>query len=236
MHLPLSKKMIALAASGFMLGTLPVSRPAQAQANGCGPEGFDFIIPDGPFTSACNGHDLCYEDASVAQEECDLRFQSDMYTICEQRGGNVDTCKEIADYYYRTVSNFGEVFITLDGRNVSGEIVSVSTRRIDDFWGDDEFEACLTFKNNGAINTEYDLQLFSADGTLIDTEPDASEVNLRVGESAQECVGTDGIFASISDLGSEYKVVLRVDAPQQSLLDNLVNDFVAVDWYEGNTP
>ena len=49
-------------------------------------------------------------------------------------------------------------------------------------------------------------------------------------------MGTDGTFPSISDLGSEYKAVLRVDAPQQSLLDNLVNDFVTVDWYGGNTP
>ena len=219
-----------------MLGSLLLSRPVHAEPNGCGPEGYGFLIPDGPFTSACDSHDLCYGNASIAQDECDRRFQSDMYSICEQRGGNVDGCKAVADYYYRTVSRFGEVFITLDGHNISGEIVSVNARRIDDFFGDDEFEACVTFRNNGTINTEYDLQLFSVDGELIDTEPDASEVNLRVGESAQECVGTNGIFASISDLGTKYKIVLRVDAPQQSLLNNLVNDFVSVDWREGETP
>ncbi|MBT9317925.1 hypothetical protein [Leptothoe spongobia] len=238
MHLPVSKKLLILAAGVFVVGFLPNSQPVQAQANGCGPAGFDFIVPDGPFTSACNSHDLCYDDASVDQGECDRRFQSDMHTICEQNysGGQVGPCKAIADYYYRTVTNFGEVFITLDNRNISGEIVSVNARRIDGWWGDDEFEACVTFKNNGDINTEYDLQLYSASGTLIDTEPDTYEVNLQVGESTQECVGTNWISPSISDLGSQYKIVLRVDAPQQSLLANLVNDFVSVDWHVSNTP
>ncbi|MEM9804219.1 MAG: hypothetical protein AAF959_02980 [Cyanobacteria bacterium P01_D01_bin.56] len=178
MHLPVSKELLILAVGVFVAGSVPASRPMQAQANGCGPAGFDFIIPDGPFTSACDSHDPCYKDVNVEQAECDRRFQTNMYTICEQRGGRVDACKAVADYYYRAVANFGEVFITLDGRNISGEIVSVNARRINDWWGDDEFEACVTFKNDGAISTEYDLQLYSTNGTLIDTEPDSYEINL----------------------------------------------------------
>ena len=76
-----------------------------------------------------------------------------------------------------------ETFINLEGQKIAGEIISVSARRIDDWIGDDEFEACVTFRNNGTINTEYDLQLFSEKGKLIDTEPDSYEINLKVGEN-----------------------------------------------------
>ncbi|MEM9214451.1 MAG: phospholipase A2 [Cyanobacteria bacterium P01_F01_bin.150] len=231
-------KLLSLAAGIFIFTSLQGPQPSHAQANGCGPEGFGFLIPDGPFSSACDSHDLCYEDASVSQAECDRQFKDDMYTICESgsSGLSVDACKTLADYYHGSVANLGEVFIVLDGRSISGEIVSVDAKRVDDWWGDDEFEACVTFKNNGDINTEYDLQLYSANGSLIDTEPDTYEINLVVGETARECVGTDGIYPSISDLGGQYKIVLRVDAPQQSLFDNLFNDFVPVDWLEDTTP
>ena len=238
MHFPLRYTHIPLAVGVFLFVTLQGPQPSQAQANGCGPEGFGFLIPDGPFSSACDNHDLCYEDTGVSQAVCDARFKDDMYAICDSgsSGLSVADCKELADYYYGTVSNFGEVFITLNNRDISGEIVSVNARRIDDWWGDDEFEACVTFRNNGDINTEYDLQLYSADGSLIDTEPDTYEINLAVGESAEECVGTDNIYPSISDLGSQYKIVLRVDAPQESLFDNAINDFIPVDWQEEPTP
>lgn len=238
MHFSARYKLLPLAVGVFMLVALHSPQPSQAQANGCGPEGFGFLIPDGPFSPACDNHDLCYGDTGVSQAECDQRFKNDMYAICESgsSGMSVADCKTLADYYYGAVSNFGEVFITLDNRNISGEIVSVNARRVDDWWGDDEFEACVTFRNNGDVNTEYDLQLYSANGTLIDTEPDTYEVNLAVGESTEECVGTDGIYPSISDLGSQYKVVLRVDAPQQSLFDNFINDFVPVAWRQEATP
>ncbi|NEO29814.1 MAG: hypothetical protein F6K36_05055 [Symploca sp. SIO3C6] len=234
----MKSKLLTLTIAICLLFSFWIAPPAIAQANGCGPQNFDFLIPDGPFTEACNRHDLCYSDVNIDQAGCDRRFQQDMYAICERdySGSNVSYCKAIADYYYRAVANFGEVFITLDGRKVSGEIVTVNARRIDDWLGDDEFEACVTFKNNGTVNTEYDLELYSQSGSLIDREPDTYEVNVQVGYSAQTCVGTDGIYPSISDLGNQYKIILRVDAPSESLLANLVNDFVAVDWYEGNTP
>lgn len=61
-------------------------------------------------------------------------------------------------------------------------------------------------------------------------------MTLEVGKSAQRYVGTNGIFPSISDLGKRYKILLRVDAPTDSLMANLINDFVVMDQYEGNTP
>ncbi|NEP03279.1 MAG: hypothetical protein F6K58_32505 [Symploca sp. SIO2E9] len=61
-------------------------------------------------------------------------------------------------------------------------------------------------------------------------------MNVQVGNSVQRCVGTDEIYPSISDLGNRYKIRLRVDAPSSSLMANLINDFVVVDLYEGNTP
>jgi hypothetical protein len=212
--------------------------PALAQSNGCGPEGFGGIVPDGPFSSACDRHDLCYGEVNVDQAQCDSQFKQDMYEICSDRysGLSKTFCKSLADYYYRAVSNFGEVFITLDGRKISGQILSVQAKRIDDWWGDDEFKACVTFQNDGDINTEYDLELYSSKDKLITRKPKLYEVNVDVGEKEKLCISTNGIYASISDLGSQYKIVLRVDAPQENLLDNLFNGFVSVDFYQGKTP
>lgn len=238
MHCPIKRQLLALALAVFLFCTFGFAQPVQAQANGCGPEGFSFLAPDGPFTEACNSHDLCYGDTGIDQVECDRIFKEDMYAICQKKysGSDVSSCKAVADYYYRAVTNFGEIFVTLEGRNISGKIVSVKAKRIDDWFGDDEFEACVTFKNDGDVNTEYDLELYAKDGSFIDREPDTYEVNVKVGESAKRCVGTDGIYPSISDLGKRYRIQLRVDAPQESLMANLINDFIVVDTYEGKTP
>ncbi len=86
----------------------------------------------------------------------------------------------------------------------------------------------MNFKNNGVVNTEHDLILYSENGDQIDTEPDTYEVNLKVGDNTHICVGTDGIWPSISDLGSTYSIVLRVD--------DYHTGFREVDHYTGNTP
>lgn len=211
---------------------------ASAQSNGCGPEGYGLLIPDGPFTSACNNHDNCYGQGNVSQASCDQSFKKEMYRICDSKYFNesLKKCKVSADYYFQIVSNFGEIFINLEGQKITGKIISVSALRINDWLGDDEFEACITFKNTGTINTEYDLQLLSETGKVIDTEPDGYEINLKVGETKKECLGTNGIYESISDLGKKYKIVLRIDVPQDKFLINLVNDFTMVDLHQDNTP
>ena len=134
----------------------------------------------------------------------------EMLEACDQdyAGLIADYCKNTAGVFHAAVAEYGE--ISKQG-TVEGTIVGVSARRIDDWWGDDEFEACATVENTGLVNTEFDLVLYSSRGKHIDTEPDTYEVNLAVGEQTKICVGTDNIYPSISDLGRTYTLVLRVD-------------------------
>ncbi|HRF98672.1 MAG TPA: hypothetical protein PLZ51_25865, partial [Aggregatilineales bacterium] len=50
----------------------------------------------------------------------------------------------------------------------SAEINHVQAHQIDDWLGDDEFEACVVFTNTGLAQGEFDVKLYSADGTFID--------------------------------------------------------------------
>ncbi|WP_353572040.1 hypothetical protein [Candidatus Albibeggiatoa sp. nov. BB20] len=207
-------------------------------ANGCGADGSGLLVPDGPFPfvsyfdafatyeSACNLHDVCYEDGNQSQRTCDDEFLGNLIASCQSYPSLLQGyCEQVAFLYHDAVSQFGETSKT---GIVSGEILQVNARRIDSFWGDDEFEACVTFRNNGVVNTEYDLILYSKNGDLIDNEPDFYEINVKVGDTATECVGTSGIYPSISDLGSTYSIVLRVDHPKYDLIE--------VDQKLGNTP
>jgi len=88
-------------------------RQAQAPiANGCGPYGWDYSVPDFVFEGACNNHDICWGTCGSSQNACDQRFLADMQNACRaaHNGGNVfskfalSRCLELADIYYRAVS------------------------------------------------------------------------------------------------------------------------------------
>ena len=55
-------------------------------SNGCGPEGSAFPLPQGfgsaSFTTACNGHDICYETCNSPKAGCDSTFGDQMVDTC----------------------------------------------------------------------------------------------------------------------------------------------------------
>jgi hypothetical protein len=91
----------------------------------------------------------------------------------------------------------------------NAQIISVNSRKIDDWLGDDEFEACVTFANTGNAEGEFDVKLYSADGTFIDEEPDGYWKDLAAGYQTEICVGTDGIYESLGDLNGAYTVTVN---------------------------
>jgi hypothetical protein len=56
---------------------------AAAQTDGC------TRAPDLTFTSACNSHDICYNNVSASQESCDKAFKVDMLKSCDTSYQNV---------------------------------------------------------------------------------------------------------------------------------------------------
>jgi len=89
------------------------------------------------------------------------------------------------------------------------DINQVTTYKIDDWWGDDEFEACVTFTNTGRAQGEFDVKLFGEDGTFIDEEPDGYWLDVDAGTQVEICVGTNYIWESWSDLGDSFTVVVN---------------------------
>ena len=91
----------------------------------------------------------------------------------------------------------------------NAQILNVNSRKIGDWLGDDEFEACVTFANTGSAEGEFDVKLYSANGTFIDEEPDGYWNDLAAGYQTEICVGTDGIYESLGDLGGGYIVTVN---------------------------
>ena len=91
--------------------------PARAHAaNGCGPAGLGFAVPDRPlgfdFGPACAAHDACYTTAwalrgaspSAARFGCDLEFLHALRDACFDRAaGRLDTCLRVAALYHGAV-------------------------------------------------------------------------------------------------------------------------------------
>lgn len=217
-----------LGLTSIILGLTSNISSSQA-ANGCGPEGKGLLVPDGPFQEACNNHDKCYEEKNLSQEQCDQKMHREMVAICNRKYSRLNpfrlSCKAQAKVYHEAVSEWGETSYK-DG--ASGKIINVSSKRINNRLSDDEFKSCVTFENDGRINTEYFIRLYSAKGKLIDTEPDANEENVKIGRQKTICVGTEGKYASIEDLGKKFTVKLWADDPKK--------DFIVVDSQSNPTP
>ncbi|MBF2078905.1 MAG: hypothetical protein IGR76_10405 [Synechococcales cyanobacterium T60_A2020_003] len=189
------------------------------------------------FDPACQQHDACYDDLKTSRktkEQCESEFRRNLYKLCEDRSlwqkvsqdvfgmitnpklwggiGMTGACKRQADYAYWAVSQFGEKVLKDANRAVySVKVVDVKAKRIDDRWSDDELEVCVKVRNDSNLATEWDLVLLDKKGGIVDTEPDTYERNIKVGQTDQECVSTRGTTSSISDLGSQAKVVVRID-------------------------
>ncbi len=198
-----------------------------------------FLFPyNDRFKPACDQHDACYNltQSGTTKEQCDDEFKQQLYKICEDRSlwkklgedifgfitnpkiflslfgetGLINPCKTQANYAVWAVSVFGESAVS--GSIYSLKVQNVSVKRIDDWWGDDELSVCITVKNDGNLNTEWELVLLKKNGGIADTEPDTYEKNIAVNTTDTECVTTDyDSSVSVSDLGNPAKVAVRVD-------------------------
>jgi Prokaryotic phospholipase A2 len=108
--------LVAAAAAAFALA-LFAPAPAMA-ANGCGPSGLGFLVPDRPlgfdFSAPCATHDACYAapwrerapSRAMAKHDCDTGFLSDLDLVCVTGGRRVDLCLRLARDYHRAVRSW----------------------------------------------------------------------------------------------------------------------------------
>ena len=196
-----------------------------------------FLYPFGStFDPACKKHDRCYGELTTngkTKEQCESEFKRDLYALCEDRSlsqkisqdlfgmitnpklwgiGLTGACKRQADYAAWAVGRFGESALQSAKQAVySIKVVKVEATRINDRLNDDELKVCVSVLNDGNLATEWDLVLLNKKGRIVDTEPDTYERNIKVGQTDRECVSTRGTTSSISDLGSQARVVVRID-------------------------
>ncbi len=214
-------------------------------ADSCGPEFVQDKMPgalksvieplaDGPFRPVCARHDACYRLGEKSQAWCDDRMRDEMFAICDTGQAGVayrvpgigpSLCKFHGGMYYRLInSTFGGVAY---GGAPGGEISAIRTRRIADTIGEDELEICADILNPTMLMQEYDLELHSEKGQMIDREPDLHEENIPAGETETLCVSTNWNARWDADnIGDEVFLSLRADTPESFAF---WNDMVIVD-------
>lgn len=168
---------------------------------------------------ACQRHDACYRLRQVNQQICDRRFLADMKHLCDTRhpkglfGVARGLCHWKAVLFYNAVaSTWGA--LSYGGGEIGGKIVSHRAFVTRDLLSDDEVTACVVVENPTDRVLEYDVQMYSADGRLIDTEPDTYEVNVQSHGFHEFCVGTNlSPLWSYRDVGRQYHIVVRLDDP-----------------------
>ncbi len=90
---------------------------APANYNGCGPDGWDYLVPDNPngyfcatFFPACKSHDIGYNTCGKPQSETDNQFLQDMLAQCDciSFGPDRAACRLTAQAYHAAVTGGGE--------------------------------------------------------------------------------------------------------------------------------
>jgi hypothetical protein len=118
--MPAAPRLLTAAVLAAILAALVLAlAPAPAlAANGCGPAGFGFLVPDRPlgfdFHGACDRHDDCYttpwRDVAPARAEakltCDTRFLDDLDASCTTVTRRLELCLELALEYFRAVRSW----------------------------------------------------------------------------------------------------------------------------------
>ncbi|MFM7103284.1 MAG: hypothetical protein ACKO3N_19205, partial [Verrucomicrobiota bacterium] len=89
-----------------------------ANYNGCGPDGWDYLVPDNPnflspacatFYDACRAHDIGYNTCGRPKQTTDDQFLADMLAACQCLSGWRRTeCELNARIYHKGVSSGGE--------------------------------------------------------------------------------------------------------------------------------
>ncbi|MEL6830660.1 MAG: hypothetical protein AAFO63_11035 [Pseudomonadota bacterium] len=214
-------------------------------ADSCGPEFVQDKLPgalktvieplaDGPFRPVCARHDACYRLGEKSQAWCDDRMRDEMFAICDTGQAGVayrvpeigpSLCRFHGGMYYRLInSTFGGVAY---GGAPGGEIAAIRTQRIADTIGQDEFEICADILNPTLLMQEYDIELHTGSGQMIDREPDLHEANIRAGDIETLCVSTNWNGRWDADnIGDDVFLSLRADTPESFAF---WNDMVIVD-------
>lgn len=217
----------------------------------CGPDFVQSKLPeslvsrlgpviDGPFRPVCERHDACYRLGEKTQSWCDDRMRTEMQAICESdrpeaRYALPDIgaalCRFQAGVYYGAINNTYGAYAR--GGYPGGEIKRLRAFKSTDAMSDDEVTICADVFNPTSVTQEYDVELHHADGRRIDREPDLYERNVRAGESAEFCVGTNGTpLWSLRDLSPIVHISIRSDTPENFAFRNdmVVVDTRDVDW------
>ncbi len=89
-----------------------------ANYNGCGPDGWDYAVPDNPnldqpcatFFNACKAHDIGYNTCGKPQSQTDNQFLQDMLAACDCIFDLIDKaqCIILAHAYHQAVTGGGE--------------------------------------------------------------------------------------------------------------------------------
>src|SRR6185436_1719341 len=88
-----------------------------ANYNGCGPDGWDYLVPDNPnlpyfcasFFDACKAHDIGYNTCGKPKQQTDDKFLQDMLAACDCIVSLIDheECVAIAHLYHQGVTGGG---------------------------------------------------------------------------------------------------------------------------------
>lgn len=90
-----------------------------ANYNGCGPDGWDYLVPDNPngllfpcasFFSACRSHDIGYNTCGKPQADIDNQFLQDMLAACNCLDNDFQrsACQDNARFYHWGVTSGGQ--------------------------------------------------------------------------------------------------------------------------------
>lgn len=197
---------------------------ASKPSDRCGPEFISDHLPkslvafmspalDGPFRTACERHDACYELREQTQSWCDARMRTEMLDICAAGrsegsfGGAM--CRMRAGLYYGMVDNtFGAH--AYEGE-AGGRIAALETVPAPE----GELEICIAAENDTKLVQGYVLELWTPTGQRFAREPRIKHHPVRAGETAELCTGTTrSTYWKVSRLTGPVDVRLLADRPE----------------------
>lgn len=206
-------------------------------SDSCGPSLLTEHLPEfltreisSGFVNICIRHDACYRLREKTQAQCDRDMTTAMDAMCDRLGSPENVaCQLRADLFGKLLTS--TIAAESYGAAPAGSLKNVRRLVIDDLITDDEFEVCARFFNPTSATQEYDLLLQDRNGTQIDIEPNAIEVNVGAGQTGREiCVGTnEDPRYSYQNISFPLKLTLRADATRNFSDLVLGIDMVAVD-------
>ena len=212
----------------------------------CGPEFLQDALPgwlvdastpllDGPFRPVCERHDACYGLEEYSQTWCDDRMRQEMFAICDSgRAGafysaplmGSHLCRRHAGLYFGAINTTLGAFAYGDGDKVyppGGHIESHKFRQFPGPSGRAEVEVCVSVLNDTMVMQEYDVELRTLDGQLIDREPDLHHRNVRAGDIIEVCLDTVGPLKWTAEtLPIDLVLTLRADRPDSFMFNDVV--------------